>query len=177
MSDVAQQRAAIMYAMTTSNDPTERLKLAELVRNRRLHLGLSVRQAADAAHVARGTWTALEEGARRTADNNYAGIERALNWTPGSITNILNGGAPGILHIVNLADSVPISDSASAVVRSATQAQAEHDEALSRVMRSDRLTDQQKREIVEVLLDEKRDAERRRIEHAEQLIRFAARPE
>lgn len=69
-------------------------RLAELVKTRRKGQGLSVSAAARAAAINRDTWTDFENGTRRLREYNYAGIERALDWGPGSIDSILAGGDP-----------------------------------------------------------------------------------
>lgn len=65
--------------------------LGHQVRQQRQQLGLSIRAAARAAGVDRATWTGLEEGTRATQDRHYAGIERALDWPPGTIESIMSG--------------------------------------------------------------------------------------
>ncbi|WP_146755545.1 transcriptional regulator [Micromonospora saelicesensis] len=72
----------------------ERDLLARKVRARRVELGLSVRAAAQAAEMDRNTWSYLEDGSKKTAEFKYAGIERALQWEPGSVTAILDGRDP-----------------------------------------------------------------------------------
>jgi hypothetical protein len=42
----------------------------------------------------RNTWSYLEDGSKKTAEFKYAGIERALQWEPGSVTAILDGREP-----------------------------------------------------------------------------------
>ncbi|MEV5211420.1 hypothetical protein AB0K35_28490 [Micromonospora sp. NPDC053740] len=64
------------------------------MRERRERLGLTVNTAAEQAGIARGTWINLEADARKTLPHNYAGIERTLQWAPGSIRDILGGGQP-----------------------------------------------------------------------------------
>jgi hypothetical protein len=71
-----------------------RQRLGLLVVARRKELGLSIREAARRAGVMRPTWTGLEEGSRRTADYNFAAMERTLSWGPGSIEAVLSGGEP-----------------------------------------------------------------------------------
>jgi hypothetical protein len=115
---------------------------------------MSVRTAADQGGVARGTWTALEEGTRRTADSNYAGIEHALDWATGSVVAILRGGEPTL-----------------GTDREDKPQQAPAD-AFTRVMTSD-LTDAQKRSIVRYLLAEQQRVEKELAERVEDLIRLA----
>lgn len=50
--------------------------------------------AARAAELNLKTWQSLERGTRVTRDSSYAGIERTLQWAPGSIETILDGGEP-----------------------------------------------------------------------------------
>src|SRR6185369_5378422 len=71
-----------------------RQRLGELVLARRHELGLSLREAARRAGIMRPTWTGMEHGSRRTAAYNFAAIERALDWRPGSIEAVLAGGQP-----------------------------------------------------------------------------------
>lgn len=159
--------------MATRDASTEheqgRSRLAQLVRERRLQLGLSVRAAADNGGLARGTWIGLEEGTRRTADNNYAAIEHALHWTTGSVGRILEGGDPGIIQHVAVNESLRLTGGVTAHVTTAAQAASDRDEALARVMRSD-LDDELKAQIVQMLIAEKREAEKQRLKRAEQLI-------
>lgn len=77
--------------MTEAATPQHRL--AKAVRERRIELGLSVREASKRAAMSRNTWQALEEGTRATRDHNYAGIEQALEWPPGRVLAILESDA------------------------------------------------------------------------------------
>jgi DNA-binding XRE family transcriptional regulator len=146
-------------AVTTTGESENdtRRHLADLVKNRRIELNLSVRQAAENAGVARNTWAAVEDGTRRTADNNYAGIERALLWAPGSILRIQRGHEP----LIEAPSQTPTSP---------TTQPDDADEALIKIMRSDRLTDQEKAQIVRLLIAERERARRRLIEMAESFI-------
>ncbi|MER7167278.1 helix-turn-helix transcriptional regulator [Micromonospora sp. NPDC000207] len=72
----------------------KRPTLGELVRARRESLGLSQNDAADMAGVSRGTWANVEADARKTQPHNYAGIEQVLQWEPGSIRLVNDGGEP-----------------------------------------------------------------------------------
>jgi transcriptional regulator with XRE-family HTH domain len=80
--------------MPLMDERGERDLLARRVRARRVELGLSVRAAAQAAEMDRNTWSYLEDGTKKTAEFKYAGIERALQWEPGSVTAVLEGGEP-----------------------------------------------------------------------------------
>lgn len=69
-------------------------RLAELVRERRSTLGLSVRAAAAKASINRATWTAVELQETRLSRHLWAAVEQALRWSPGSIERILEGHPP-----------------------------------------------------------------------------------
>lgn len=173
-----------MCHMRPEEDPDDtttarRKRLAELVKERRRHLGLSVRAAADSGGMARGTWTAVEDGSRKTADSNYAGIERALQWAPGSVAAILAGGDPTVTPAVaNARDSMTLTDSASAHVVPAADVAAQRDPILIQVLRRDDITDDQKRRIVEILIAQKEAAERAREDSARRLVdMFRADPD
>lgn len=71
--------------------------LRQHVATRRKQLQLSIVAAAAAAGINRATWSALEQGTRDTESYTYGGVERALNWAPGSIDRILDGGEPVLL--------------------------------------------------------------------------------
>lgn len=79
-------------------DPDQqRTRLGQLVEQRRKTLGLSLSAAARAAGVNRATWVGIERLTRRTAEYNYAVIERVLGWAAGSVDTILTGGEPTAL--------------------------------------------------------------------------------
>lgn len=72
----------------------DRERLGQQVALRRTQLGLSVSAAARIAQIDRGTWAGVEKAVRLTEQYNFAGIERALQWAPGSIAATLAGGNP-----------------------------------------------------------------------------------
>ncbi|MEU1240085.1 helix-turn-helix transcriptional regulator [Micromonospora parva] len=80
--------------MPNMDEQDGRRRLAEIIKTRRLERGLSTSRAAQAAGIDRATWSTAESGTRRTSEHNWAGIERALGWTTGSIAAILGGGDP-----------------------------------------------------------------------------------
>jgi transcriptional regulator with XRE-family HTH domain len=71
-----------------------RRRLGELVLVRRKELGFSLREVARRSGLMRPTWTGLEQGTRRTAEYNFAAIERTLEWGQGSVDRILRGESP-----------------------------------------------------------------------------------
>jgi hypothetical protein len=135
-------------------------RLAAAVKARRLELRLSLRKAADIAQVARNTWTSLEEGTRRTSETSYAAIEAVLHWAPGSIEQIKSGEQPTPLTAFPRAQATA----------SRAEAPGESDEALIRVMRSDKLSDEQKARIVRQLIAEQERARQHIIQMADELI-------
>lgn len=73
---------------------TDRERLAQAIRTRRLALGLPVQRAAREAGVDRTTWIKAEAAERDIGDHTAAKIERQLGWRPGSIDKIRHGGEP-----------------------------------------------------------------------------------
>lgn len=138
---------------STAHDDTP-ARLAGFIRKRRLELGISARQAAEAAGIARNTWTAAEEGSRRTSETNYAAIERALRWAPGSISRIKTGEGPEPLPTNVPAANSPVNEA---------------DEALVRIMRSD-LPDAEKARIVRLIIAEQEESRRRMLAMVDELI-------
>lgn len=135
----------------------ETQRLAEHVVARRVQLGYQRRPAfVEAAGISLRTLGDIENGRRDRYDPaTIASIEHALKWATGSVNRILAGDDPIELRTDN--DKTPEAD----------------DPLLLQVMRRDDITDEQKRRIVQILLDEKARAERARAEHAQQLIEFA----
>lgn len=75
--------------------------LHERLAGRRQELRLSQSVAARLAGVkSRMTWWEWEKGRRHPYDYNYPGIETAMQWEPGSVQAILDGGAPTPLPAV-----------------------------------------------------------------------------
>ncbi len=74
-------------------------RLAEVIRTRRLELGLSARSASDAAGINRATWAAAESTRHRLGERLWAPVERALAWGPGSVAAILDGGQPTLAKV------------------------------------------------------------------------------
>lgn len=116
--------------MRLMDERGERDVLAKRVRARRQELGLSVRAAAQAADMDRNTWSYLEDGSRRTSEFKYAGIERALQWEPGSVTAILDGREP----------------------TPAAAGNAEHDEEIELVRTDPKLSDDMRERIIALIL-------------------------
>jgi hypothetical protein len=87
--------------------PPERERLAALMEERRLELDLTWEQVAEAAD--------LHYETLRSARNENAGIrkmtkraiDRGLQWTPGSVDLILNGGDPVALPVLHAVPEQP----------------------------------------------------------------------
>lgn len=71
-----------------------RAALGAAIRQRRLALRRTEREAAKLAQIARNTWSGAEKATVRTSEHVWPGIEHALDWEPGSVAAILSGGDP-----------------------------------------------------------------------------------
>jgi len=71
-------------------------RLAQLVRERRLELKLGIEPAARLAGMSKDTWKKVEAARSDVRATSYTGIERALQWAPGSCSRVLDGGEPVI---------------------------------------------------------------------------------
>jgi DNA-binding XRE family transcriptional regulator len=143
-------------------------RLAHHITARRTELGHTNRDTlADQATVSPRTLGDLETGRKTNYyPSTLARIERALQWTTGSIDTILNGGDPTPLNNPGRPTSQPARPDDGNV---------SGDEALIRVMSSPHLNDDQRRQIMDILLKEKAAADRARAEHAQHLIDLARR--
>ena len=70
-----------------------RERLAALVQERRMELGLGIEPAAKLADISKDTWKRIE-AALKVWDSKYAGVETALQWASGSCMRILDGHDP-----------------------------------------------------------------------------------
>jgi transcriptional regulator with XRE-family HTH domain len=75
-------------------DEPDWARMVTAVKERRLALGLSAREAANQAGINRATWSTMEGGERRLSRHLWSPVERVLLWEPGSIEQILAGGDP-----------------------------------------------------------------------------------
>lgn len=102
---------AILLTMKTDDAPAaaaRRARLAQLIKERRQELRLSVHQAARRAGVARNTWDAAERGLHPLAELSTLRVEAALQWTPGSIREVLHGGGPEIASVGPVESGPPV---------------------------------------------------------------------
>ncbi|MET7688063.1 hypothetical protein ABZT06_08785 [Streptomyces sp. NPDC005483] len=89
---------------------TDLERLATLVQERRLELGLGIEPAAKLASMSKDTWKRVE-AAHSVRATSYTSIERALRWAPSSCRRILKGDDPVVVEASPAAD-----DSAIAVI-------------------------------------------------------------
>jgi transcriptional regulator with XRE-family HTH domain len=78
----------------TTNEPNSSLEetLGQVIRGRREFLGLSVTKASSIAGITRQSWTALENGDVAVPQaKTRRGIETALNWPAGKLSQLLRG--------------------------------------------------------------------------------------
>lgn len=136
-------------------------RLAQHVVARRLELGHKQRQGlADAAAVSLRTLGDIEKARRTSYDpNTIAALENALGWEPGTVNRVVAGHEPRLRR--------PPTGSTRDILGFDT----EEDAALIRVMQSN-LPDALKRQIAQVLIDERESADKRRLAQAEQMIRL-----
>ena len=145
-------------------------RLGKYVVARRVKLGYDVRMGfASAAQITTRVLSDIENGRRGNYDQvTVAKLEDALGWQTGSAIRVLEGGEPW------LKDQTPSASTDASLNRLLLDGRSTEDEALARVMRSN-LTDVQKQEVRRILIAEREAAERRRTEHAEELIRLLSR--
>lgn len=77
---------------------TPRQRLARLMDERRSDLGLTWNEVADKAGITREGLRRMRTGTGHIRSLTKRGIERALQWTSGSVDRILAGGEPNIVH-------------------------------------------------------------------------------
>lgn len=135
-------------------DPQARLGAHVIAR--RVELGYKTRAAfADATNFGLRTLGDIETGRRPSYDRStIAALEKALQWTTGTVTRILDGANPATTETAALDDAArtpPV------------------DSALAKVMRSD-LSEEKKRELIRMLRDERDAFYRQRAARADELI-------
>lgn len=134
-------------------------RLAAHVVSRRVELGYRTRQQFAQASTGLSVRTLGDvETARRASydKGTIAALEQALGWVTGSVNTVLDGG-----------DATPRAETPPDLPEADPA-----DRALARVMKSD-LPEAKKRLIVKMLLEERREAERRWLDRAGQLIDLA----
>ena len=106
-------------------------RLGRHMNDRRLDLGLRWDQVADAAGVSEAALHALRRDGITPRELTQRGIENALGWEPGSVAAVIGGGKP----VISRGSAQPGGLSAQC-------------ELELRVLRSDILSDDQKRRFI-----------------------------
>lgn len=155
---------AIMDVMGADDDL--RVRLGQLVGERRRSISLSISAAARAAGIDRGTWTGLEKGLRETEEYNYSRIERVLGWQPGSIDQIMSGAEPSLSQpaepVDEAAELAANLDEIANDIRLIEQADLPLSVKRAMIREAERLRDRQLRERLSL-------AERQAVERREQV--------
>lgn len=71
-----------------------RSRLATAIERRVLQLDLTMREVAERSGMTEVTWRRIRKGTGTLTDRAKTRIERALDWTSGSVDAILAGGKP-----------------------------------------------------------------------------------
>lgn len=118
----------MMWAMTARKDPVALKRLADLVIQRRLELGLDKIDVARAADLAIMTYGKIEKGLS-VRDSSYGKLEPALGWASGSCFDILAGADQAALiteHVGPAVTSPFLADDLAGEVESIVQDAAIH---------------------------------------------------
>jgi hypothetical protein len=129
-------------------------RLADRILTRRIELGYAKRPAlAEASgRISLRTLSSLETASRTNYDRNtIAALEHALQWAPGSVTAIIDGGEPTPLTAAPAASGPP------------TATATPDDDPVLRILNST-ASPAQKEEIVKRLLAEQRAFAQRRVD-------------
>jgi transcriptional regulator with XRE-family HTH domain len=96
---------------------TDPVQLGELMRRRQVELDLTWQAIADRAGLSRTTLNDIRNGKiENTQPRTIRAVERALQWTSGSIDSILAGGDPTPLDVDTIANGQNIGANASAYI-------------------------------------------------------------
>jgi transcriptional regulator with XRE-family HTH domain len=146
---------------------TDWKRLGNYVVARRVKLGHNTRlEFASAAQINARVLSDIENGRRDNYDKvTLAKLESALGWETGSVMRIVHGGEPW------LNENAPSRGTADDLAGLLSEYKPTRDQAIIKVMRSD-LSEDKKRQIILMLLAERDAAERRRADHADELIRL-----
>lgn len=82
----------MMSNMAAPSAESARQRLATLVTQRRVRLGMNKIDVARAAGITITTYNKIEDGIS-VRDTSYGKIEKVLQWAPGACLDILNGAA------------------------------------------------------------------------------------
>lgn len=154
--------------MATMPDKPQQPAEGALIQRAMIRQRLSARQAATKAAMSEGRWRQIVAGYQSARGQHIpvtappatlARMAQAVGLTPDDLTTAGRADAADVLR-----------DLATAQPGPAQSTPASRSEALTKVMRSDKLTDDQKRRIVELLIAEQAAFDRQIAERAEQLI-------
>lgn len=90
---------------TQETDVTVRARLAQLMDERRVQLGLTWNQVADRASLTKEGLRTVRQGTRKIMPLTKWGIELALHWQSGSVDSVLDRGDPTPLPAGDVKDS------------------------------------------------------------------------
>jgi hypothetical protein len=119
-------------------------RLAELVRQRRVDLRLGIEPAAKLAEMSKDTWKRVEAGLTVRA-TTYPGIERVLQWAPGSCMQIIQG-AVGPVVVQPAGEGIVIAEDLAGQVEDSVK--------LAAIAVSDNLTAAEIRDLSQRVLEE-----------------------
>lgn len=126
-------------------------RLARAVRRARESIGLSIDNAAAAAPMAAVTWGRVEK-AQPVRGLTYAGIERALGWPAETVNALLAGEMEQPPESHRPAHAAP-----DPAYRERADALARDDALIESIWASD-LSDEDKLELVKIVIDERTEA-------------------
>lgn len=152
-------------------EESPRERLAAHIKARRLALRLSTRAAAEAARIDRATWTTAEAGSRDLREYNYTGIERALSWEPGTIDKLLAGEIDQPIVATRAVAGTAHANLPALDARMRGQVLAQDDALIESIWASP-LPDEDKIELVRIVLDERADADRRAADRFAERLRW-----
>lgn len=111
------------------------VQLGDLVRRRRVHLGMTQREAAAEADVSATTWNLLELGKQPSyRPLTLRAVERTLGWPDDFINTIIETGEAPVLEVVQ-EDGRPSVDFNSRIARLSAEDQRYVDELVERLLR------------------------------------------
>lgn len=157
---------SVAYRFREDGPVSDWERLGQYVVNRRVELGYRQRKPfADALGISLRTLSDIEKGRRGNYDPvTLASLEHVLQWEAGSAMRIADGGEPGRRTSVRINEKLKLEASATASVISPMD-----DEAIVRVMASS-LSDDRKRALVKLLIEEREAAAQQRVQRAEEII-------
>jgi hypothetical protein len=160
--------------------PADWKRLADVVIARRVDLGHKFRPSfSEATGFGLRTLGDIETARRDSYDRGtISALEKALGWATGSVTSVLTGGEPIIAAQPQLNGDGPKRRTAEVLADPVLSPDPDtaddyaEDPAIVKVMRSDRLTEGQKQQIVKALIAEMRRAQQQRLTLADEMMQL-----